>query len=125
VTVSITLKETKSVTEANLYSVKQEITASDDISDSIFVFNTTDETYAHVATVYDMENIASESKAAAETAGEDHYRLAAVTKEWATLDLATEFSAYNQARVQWLIDEYSVYTTTFAGVTTTIFTSAT
>lgn len=123
-TVSVTLKETRSVTEGNLYRVKQEITASTHISDHIFVFNTADETYAHVANVFDMENITSESKSAAETAGEDHYRLPDVTKDWETLDLATEFSSYNKERIQWLLDEYSVYTSTFAGVTTTVYTSA-
>jgi hypothetical protein len=72
-----------------------------------------------------MENISSLSHSAAEIAGEDYYRLTTVTKDWETLDLATEFSAYNKERLQWLIDEYNTYTSTFAGTTTTVYTSAT
>jgi hypothetical protein len=124
VTVTITLTEVRSVTAENLYRVKQDTSAPTHISASIFVYNTEDESYGHVATVYDMENISSLSHAAAETAGDDSYRLATVTKDWETLDLASEFSSYNKARVQWLIDEYDTYTSTFAGTTTTVYTSA-
>ena len=123
-TVSLTITEVRSVTAENLYRVKQDISAPTHISASVFVYNTEDETYGHVATVFDMENIVSTSHAAAETAGEGSYRLATVTRDWETLDLATEFSSYNKARVQWLIDEYAVYTSTFAGTTTTVYTSA-
>lgn len=122
--VSITLYEKREVTGTNLYSVNQKITASTHIDKSIFVFNTADETYAHVATLFDMENIASDSKVEAEAAGEDQYRLAEVTKTWSTMDMATEFSAYNKSRLQSLIDEYDVYTSSFEAITTTVYNSA-
>jgi hypothetical protein len=122
-TMALTLVETRSVTSGNLYRVKQAITTPTHISTSIFVFNTATAEYSHVAMVYDMETVASTSKAAAEIAGEDTYRLAEVTKDWDSLTTASEFSAYNKLRIQALLDEYEVFSASFSGVTTTVYTS--
>jgi len=124
VTVTITLTEVRSVTGANLYRVKQDTSAATHISNSVFVYNTEDESYGHVATVFDIENISCLSKSAAETAGDDNYRLSTVTKDWETLDLALEFSSYNKSRIQELIEDYATYADTFAGTTVTVYTSA-
>ena len=123
-TVSITLLETRSVEAGVLYRVKQEITASVDISASVFVFRTDTRLFSHVATVYDMEKLESTSIEEAEEAGDEFYRLDEVTKDWESLDTSLEFSSYNKLRLNSLVDEYEVYTNTFAGTTTTVITSA-
>jgi hypothetical protein len=122
-TVSLTYDEERTVEDGNLYQVKQTVTNADNISANIFVFKTVDETFAHVATVYDLEKIASVTKVEAETAGEDYYRLDTVTRSWESLDTATEYSNYNQTRIQWLVNEYAAFTDTFAADVTITLTS--
>lgn len=123
-TVSVTLKETRSVEAGPLYRVKNEITATVHIDAHVFVFATETEEFSHVANVYDMEKVTHTTLAEAQSAGADFYRLDTVTKDWESLDTAAEFAAYNKLRLQFLVSEYEVYTTSFAGVTTTTITSA-
>jgi hypothetical protein len=123
-TVSVTLVETRTVETGPLYRVKHDVTASVHIDAHVFVFSTDTETFSHVATVYDMEKITCTTLAAAQTAGDEFYRLDEVTKDWVSLDTAAEFAAYNKQRLQFLVTEYEAYTTSFAGVTTTTITSA-
>lgn len=122
-TISIEYEEERSIEAGNLYQVKQEVTAATGISTSIFVFNTEDETFSRVATVYDIEKITSTSKSEAETAGEDYYRSDTVTRAWESLDTAIEYSNYNRTRIQWLIDEYDSFTGSFEGDVTVTLTS--
>ena len=122
-TVSVTLVETRTIEAGNLYRVKHAISASVHISDHVFVFNTADESFSHVATVYDIEKIASMTKAAAETADDEYYRLDTVTRDWDSLDMASEYAVYNKQRLQSLVSDYEVYSTTFAGATTSVITS--
>lgn len=112
-TISITYDEERTIEEGNLYQVKQSVTASVGIDTNVYVFNTDDETFSRVAVVYDMEKIASTSKAEAETAGEPCYRSDTVTKAWESIDTAIEFSNYNRTRLQWLVDEYDTFVTSF------------
>ena len=123
-TVSVTLVETRSVETGPLYRVKHAVSAAVHISSSVFVFSTDTETFSHVATVYDIEKVTNTTLAAAQTAGAEYYRLAEVTKDWESLDTASEFAVYNKQRLQFLVTEYESYTTSFAGITTTVITSA-
>ena len=122
--VSITLKQTQSITEENLFRVLDEVTAAADISASIFVFTTETQAFSHVATVYDIEHLTYTSYAEAFAAGAEYYRLDEVQKDFESQATAESFASYTQARTRTLVDDYIEYSAGFEGVTTFVYTGA-
>lgn len=122
--VSITLKQTQSITEDNLFRVLDEITDATDISTYVFVFTTETQAFSHVATVYDVEHIVDTTYEDAFAHGAEYYRLAAVQKDFESQVKAEAFAAYTQVRTETLVDDYTAYSDGFEGETTFIYTGA-
>jgi hypothetical protein len=114
--VTISIRETCTLEPDNLYQVREEVTASSEISSSIFVFRTVDQTFDHVAVPWDMENLQYENQDDAETNGAEFYRLDTVVRSFTQQSRALDFSGYTRARVNWLAGEYGSATHDFVGV---------
>lgn len=119
---SITMRQTQSLQPGNLFRVLDEITASTDISSSVFVFTTETQAFSRVATVYDVENLLYTSYAEAFAHAAEYYRLTSVQMDFEEQTKAEAFAAYTQARVRTLANDYTEYTSGFAGVTTYTYT---
>ena len=85
-------------------------------AESVFVFKVLDGLFDHVATVLDMQTYLT-SLVAAQGANNAYYRLASVTKDFANVELASDFAATLISRMTSLCHEYDITTTSFVGVT--------
>jgi hypothetical protein len=83
---------------------------------SVFVFKVSDGLFDHVATVLDMQTYPN-SLLAAQTANLPYYRLASVTKDFATMLLGQDFADTLISRMRSLCNEYTLTANTFVGVT--------
>jgi len=122
--VSITLQQTQSIQPDNLFRVLDEITASTDISEYVFVFTTETQAFSRVATVYDIEHVLYTTYAEAFSQGAEYYRLASVQKDYETQAQAESFAIYTQGRVDALAGDYAEYSDGFVGVNTYVYTGA-
>lgn len=120
VTISHTMVNT--VTVDGLFQVADTITASTNIAMPVYVYLTVDATFAHVATAGDMQAYL-DTQGAAQTAGSAYYRQPAVTKAFAKLSDAVEFSSIIALRLKALAVEQNALLAGFTGTTTTTVTS--
>jgi dTDP-4-dehydrorhamnose reductase len=122
--VTITVKQTQSIEEGNLFRVLDEVTSSTDIAAEVFVFTTETQAFSRVATVYDIEHILDTTYEDAVTNAAEYYRLDTVQKDYTTQAKAETFAAYTLARIRTLVGDYIEYSEGFEGVTTYIYTGA-
>jgi len=113
-TVRIEMRQTRTLEEGPIYRVKNTILYATGIQKEVFVFQVVDEEFSHVAYPYDMENVPV-GKAAAAEAGNNYYRALEVTRDYDTLNTATEFAVHSRGRVSFLADQYELATEGFEG----------
>lgn len=101
--ISITVHQVTSVEGPDTYRVDNEVTASTEVNDHIFVFNTED-VFSHVATAYDMSSFPT-TKALAITAGLSFYRASSVIKDYDRISDAANFAVHSLQRVDALVQE--------------------
>lgn len=96
------------------YQVSTEVTETLGIEPEIFVFRTLDGAYAHVATVYDMDNFPP-TQEEAEEASLNYYRgdTAVVVRD--TVGSAEDLAEYTLMRISLLTSDYKAYKATFEG----------
>lgn len=100
--------------EGPLYQVKFEIPASVEAPLALFVFDVSDDTYSHPATLYDIEAF-PESKAEALSAGLDCYRQSTVTQQYEELTKALDFINVTRRRLRHTMAELDLKGVDFAG----------
>ena len=113
-TVRIELRQTRSLESGPLYRVNNEVIYASGIQKAIFVFTVVDEEFSHVAYPYDMVNVPVGKEAAA-SAGNNFYRQATVTRDYESVDDATEFAVHSRERVDLLADTYAYAVDGFQG----------
>ena len=112
--ITIELTQIQSVEPGPAYRSDTAVTSTVGIDQEIFVFQTADDVFSHVASVWDMDNIPA-TKADALTAGSDTYREIQVVRDFAGIDDAQNFSDYTRARTQLLATEYNELSEGFEG----------
>lgn len=123
-TTSITLFQDRTSTGTPpVYTVINNITATANIDDACFVFQTSGTlVFDHVATPLDIITY-PDSQAAAAAASLPYYRLASVTKSFNTVEEAQDFADTVKSRLKSLANEYQVVVATFIGSESTTYTS--
>ena len=127
-TISITLVQTNEVIQDTsdgslMYRVFCQITATEGVSLSLFVFDVLRQSYNHIATVYDLENF-PESVGDALSQGVDFYRQQEVTRDFTDQSTALDFAKVTRARLRQLAADLPDALETFTGVPTTyVYTS--
>lgn len=112
--ITIELTQIQSVEPGPIFRSDTAVTSTVGIDQEIFVFQTADDVFSHVASVWDMDNIPA-TKASAITAGSDTYRETQVVRDFAGIDDAQNFSDYARARTQSLATEYHTLSEGFEG----------
>lgn len=105
-TTTIDLRVVHSLEEGGIYRVKIDVIYASNIACEIFVFKTDCNTFSHVATPYDMENIPDITAEAAQLSGNNFYRQKEVTRDYDMVSTAEEYSLYTRGRVEYLAIEY-------------------
>lgn len=120
--IRVEIHQKQTILEGPLYKVETEVTYAAGIDRHIFVFDVETQTFAHVARVWDMENLPSNYEdALAEDL--DYYRLDACEKSYEAVTDAVEFSTYTRGRIQSLVNAYEIATETFEGESDYTFTN--
>jgi len=125
-TVSITLEQTQTDEEGAtpdvpLYRVTNEVVASEGISLALFVFETANDSFSHVATPRDLETYAPDKNTAA-LEGTTYYRAALASLDFTRIEDAASFATIVRARLTALPNTYQQALSTFTGVETYVFT---
>jgi hypothetical protein len=84
------------------------------IAAEIFVFSVVDDSYQHVATVYDMDTYPA-SKSLAVQDGAHYYRLDEAVQSSLSLQTAEDCAAYTLSRISLLQPAYYEYKAAFEG----------
>lgn len=113
---SITHTQTRTIISGPMFRVSDVITAATDIPMAVFVFKVTDDTFSHVATVYDLSTYPDTREQAVE-AEQDFYRQTAVTKDWESLGTAIDFAESIKPRLKLLVKDFEKASDLFVGVT--------
>lgn len=113
-TVSIDLTQIQSVEPGPVYRSDSEVTAATGIATELFVFQTADDVFSHVASVWDVDNIPA-TKATAIADGADYYREDQVVRDFSGIADAQNFSDYTRARLQVVVNEYNALSVGFEG----------
>lgn len=112
--ISIDISQIQSVETGPKYRSDTTVTASTGIAQELFVFQTADDEFTHVASVWDVDNIPA-TKATAISLGSDYYRENQVVRDFLGVEDATEFSNYARARLQLVVNEYDLVSAGFEG----------
>lgn len=120
--VSVTHSQIRSVQAGPAYRTLDTVTAAVGIQTQVFVFAVEDDSFQHVATVHNMQQLLN-TKAAAVLAGHDAYRLAVVQRDFESLSDAEEFGATLIERMKSLVVEYAEAINNFVGTTTATLSS--
>lgn len=125
--VQITLKQTNTVEEGAspglvVYRSANEIIAADGIELQLFVYEVETDVFSHVATPRDIDQFPN-NKADALAEGTTHYRGLSVMKDFERLDVAEDFIAAVQSRIQWLANAYDRIQDVFTGEQTITYTA--
>lgn len=118
---SLTHTQTCSVL-GGLYRVSSAITDATDVPEGVFVFATDSGEFSRVASVSDLMNL-KPSRAEAQGAHAEYYRLPTVTRDFAALTIAREFATMVTSRLPPLVRGYTEATDNFVGSTTTVVSS--
>lgn len=86
------------------YTVACEVTATEGIDLSLFVYSTTSEEFSHPATVFDLESYPV-GRAEAINLGLDYYRQTTVSEEFSTMSDALSFEILIRRRMQYLAND--------------------
>jgi hypothetical protein len=127
-TVSITLIQ-KNTTKNDAsgvpeYTSDNEVTASIGIPLQLFVFKVSDDSFSHVAMVFDLEEFPAD-KAQAESDGKAFYRKATAVRSFALISEALSFATHVDSRLQFLANDFPVAKDQFLGDSTTTFVTKT
>ncbi len=121
--VRIDVEQVRSVLEGPVYRVRTAVIYNQGIDRRIFVFVTDTETFAHVASPWDLENIPA-SREAALSLGIDYYRLEEVTRDGDEIEEALDYATYTLARISSLTQAYELAVDQFAGAATSSYTGS-
>jgi hypothetical protein len=102
------------------YVSANEVPATIGIPLQLFVFNTTDASFSHVAAVNDIESYPV-GQAAGNTMNKPFYREAKVTRIFGDIVTAISFASHVKSRLTFLTNEYPSAQDKFLGETTTTF----
>lgn len=112
--VSLDFDQVRTTEPGPIYRIRTTITYAVKIQPQVFVFNTELDTFSHVSTVWDLENITPD-KALAVSEGREYYRASACDVSYETTDAALEFVDYTASRIQSLVTDYDRATSSFEG----------
>jgi hypothetical protein len=122
--VSVDIRQQTATLDGPLYQVKSSVVAATGISSALFVFKAATDAFDHFATLADLSRY-PDTKAAALTQGLGFYRLAAVQRNWPTVDLMNQDLMITIERMQAVVDEWNAGNTTVALDRTITLTSGT
>jgi hypothetical protein len=115
--VTITHTQTRSVEAGPTYVVHDVVTDTAGIDPEVFVFVTDDDSFNRIATVDDMLTLPATSEEAI-ASGADYYRLAEVTRSFASLSSADNAAIAISDRLKLLVVDFDAATNAFIGTTT-------
>ena len=115
-TVVIEVKQVRSVVEGPLYRVDTSVLRAQQIDPEIFVLSTEDDSFNHVATVWDMQTYPN-TKQEAQATGSPFYRVTQAVVDYENENTAVSAASYTLARVDALAREYQVVNEGFLGTT--------
>lgn len=102
--VVFTLRQITSVLDGPIYRVRNEVTAAENASTSVFVYRTSTAEFDHYASARDM-TLWPDSRAAAQTAGLEYYRQTFVQRDWESVTELVSDVNLSWERVQLLASE--------------------
>lgn len=120
-TVTIEVKQVRTVLEGPLYQVDTSVILAQNIEQEIFVFATVTDVFDHVATVWDIANYPP-TKEQATLTGAMFYRKAQAVVPYENENTAVEAAAYTLNRIRTLVNKYQTVNDEFIGTDTYIFT---
>ena len=112
--ISIELQQTRTVEAEDLFRVRNEVLVAEDIIPEVFVLNTEDDAFLHVAMVNELVRL-PRTKQEAEAEQEEHYLSAVASADYVEVATAVYAGEHVLDRVQHLVTTYANYETEFAG----------
>jgi len=112
--ISITLRQTRTVISEEVFRVQTEVLTATEIIPQVFVLRTSDDEFQHVALVDELVSL-PQSKQAALDALEEQYLSDTATVDYLEVATAVSAATHVRDRVQHLVTMYEEYTETFEG----------
>jgi len=121
VTITLELRQVRTIEpgtnpdSGSLFKVLNTVVYADNIPKKIFVMNSDNDYFEHVATLWDMKNV-PDTKEEAERQSSQFYRHHIAYREYDTVAVAQHFAVYTRHRIEGLLDAYAEAAGDFPGV---------
>ena len=118
--ISLTLGQVRTIEQNNTYKVVTSVTAASGIPAEVFVFNTSSQTYSHVASTFDMVTYPD---AANINQGVAFYRASSATLTSTNVEEAADVASQLKTLVADLVTAYAAEVVGFVGTSSNTYTA--